>query len=251
MSGFAVVACPTESGSRNGRPDFPERIEASNTDCQRCKGTRDTCSLFVRWGCEDGSCGDEIPCDPSCCDRFPIEGGYAIVRPGAQLHRYEHQLGRVPEGELGLLVFINDLDPTRLDLRSLGFLPEACAGEALDDLENIELWMSAAVEDLRPVSEACEKAVVRELSQREQTRLEEDRDPPPEVRRYIRQWKDLSFPEVDEFGARSQAGRVVRHLPLPADEELLEEPGEVLCFRLPGHLRPKVCSLDESIVQRP
>jgi hypothetical protein len=130
-------------------------------------------------------------------------------------------------------------------------LPEACAGEALDDLENIELWMGAAAEDLRPVSEPCEKAVLAELRQRKKTRAEEQGDPPPEVRRYIRRWTSLSYPEVDEFGSRPQAGQVVRHLPLPANEELLGDHGEVLCFRLPGHLRPKVCSPDDSIVQRP
>jgi hypothetical protein len=258
LSGLAVVGCQTQTErSGDGRPDFPDRIEASDTKCENCMGTRDTCVLHVRYGCEDGSCGDEIPCDPSCCERFPIEGGYAIVRPGAQLRRYEQEIGRVPEGELGLLVAVSDLSPPRLE--SLGFLPEACAGEALDDLENIELWMGAAVEDLRPVSDACEKAVVGELSRREQNGVEEG-DPPAEVRRYIRQWTSLSYPEPDElssrpghraeFGSRMQAGRVVRHIPLPADEELLAD-GDVLCYRIPGHLRPKVCSPDKSIVQRP
>src|SRR5690349_17920935 len=48
-----------------------------------------------------------VPCAETCCDRFPFEGGVALVRPGRSLRANEYEsaveIARVPASSRGLL----------------------------------------------------------------------------------------------------------------------------------------------------
>jgi hypothetical protein len=249
---WRVLACSIvvslASCESRGDAHIPKRIPADHKDCRNCVLAKGTCGLSVRYACDGDMCAREVPCDPECCDRFPIPGAVARIRPDAGLRidpnfAEPREIARVPKGDLGLLVRVSDTSPIRLS--TIGARPDACTGEAIEDLRGVELWITAEPGDLEPVSEACSAAVnALEITN------DDRRDPPPEVVRYARRWISLYYPDLDpDFGSPMQAGRLFEVVVLPPDGELREH-GGMTCWRLPGVLRPEVCSGHDSIVQR-
>ena len=64
--------------------------------------------------------------------------------------------------------------------------------------------------------------------------------------RVIKAWTSLEYPGLG-YGS---AGEILKHIVLAASEPM-EREGDVLCYRLPGIMRPRVCSEPEAVHNAP
>ena len=145
-----TCAC-TRSSSEREEPE-PVSIAVGARGCDECSfGPEGQCHLdegetHVKPG--ESPRDHRVPCDASCCDRFPILGGVALLRPGKPLFDdawsgLPVKVAHVPRGRSGLLVRITALPDesyatSRLQVETVGARPEACA-PALDDLRDVIL----------------------------------------------------------------------------------------------------------------
>ena len=132
--------------------------------------------------------------------------------------------------------------------------PRACA-DVVDDLDGVMLEVEVDLADLQPVPKACRDAVYAlgepddpgEAIGYETGRYEFDFDPAPFYgERVIKAWTTIEYPQ----GGYASAGKILKHIVLDASEPIQRE-GDMLCYRLPGILRPRVCSKPEAVHDEP
>ena len=98
---LGVVACRKKDPDLGSFPqELPDldAVAGGTDDCNECIHNEFGQCRFEAWDyCPGGprgvdeACAYFVPCEESCCDRFPIVGGVALVRPGRQLLAREPQ----------------------------------------------------------------------------------------------------------------------------------------------------------------
>ena len=168
-----------ESGSHPPEePQLPP-VAAGTEDCEQCIHNEfGQCRYERRSYCPRGPKGTDsaclylVPCAETCCDRFPIEGGLALVRPGRSLRANEYEsdveIARVPASSRGLLVRVTYIDNNQdgdniqddeIVVATIGLHPpRACEG-VVDDLDGVRLEARVNLQDLQAAPEACSEAV--------------------------------------------------------------------------------------------
>lgn len=111
---LALLSCTEEAPGHKPRerlggsrePSFPARFEVGSDECWSCTiDPRAGCSMRVRYGCPDGegTCGREIPCDPSCCELGPGEIVGLDAPPWGPFVTAAQQDPRPPGGTLAIV----------------------------------------------------------------------------------------------------------------------------------------------------
>ncbi len=241
-----TCAC-TRSSSEREEPE-PVSIAVGARGCDECSfGPEGQCHLdegetHVKPG--ESPRDHRVPCDASCCDRFPILGGVALLRPGKPLFDdawsgLPVKVAHVPRGRSGLLVRITALPDesyatSRLQVETVGARPEACA-PALDDLRDVILEGAVESSHLERVTDECAAAVY--------AAHDEPEGAPDPGAQTIAVGTYLEYPFTPEDPNErhgTDAGRLINSISLSSDTRITRE-NDMDCFRLPGILRPKVC----------
>jgi hypothetical protein len=256
-----LLACTStapegKQAEREKAPDAPALVLADAPGCDECTfGPEGQCHIdegdpHVQLG--ERPRDHRTPCAAACCDRFPIRGGLALLRPGKPLFDDAWSdspitVARVPRGPSGLIVRITaipdeDDATSRLQVETVGTRPEACA-PALDDLPGVILRGAVESSHLGPVTDECTAAI---YAAHDQT----PRDPHP-GRPTVVAGTLLGYPfnpEDAEEIRNTDAGRLIDTISLPSDTRITRE-NDMDCFRLPGILKPRVC-VEPTAIQR-
>lgn len=281
---LAVAACTGDQPNLGSHPKEPPTfppVEAGDEErCSKCmRNEPGLCRLEERGYCAGGPkgvsevCFYEVPCDETCCDRFPIVGGFALVRPGRWLWERDftaledhRKVARIPDG--GLLVRVVGIDQDKIEdgkigpyveVKTLGLpSPGACKG-VVDDLAGVILWAWVSPKDLKPAPKACRDAAYaldasdgREygIYGRLDGRDAIEFDPAPYGdARVIKAETLINYP-ARSGDSGDAAGVIIDHIVLDA-EEPIERDRNMLCYRLPGILRPRLCSKVAAIHNAP
>jgi hypothetical protein len=265
----------SDSGRRHPQepPTFPP-VAAGEEDCGECMRNEFGLCRFERGAYCPGlpveiteECMYEVACDESCCDRFPIVGGVALVRPGARLMDFDDEetaeVARIPQSSRGLLVRVEDIYESEdedgivqveIVVKTLGQRsPSVCTG-FVEDLDGVVLQAHVAPSDLQRAPEACRAAVYalgepdtpgNAYDSKERYKYRFDATPYGDAR-VIKAWTSIDHPCRKPGCYGNDAGQLFKHIVLDEDEPLVHEDG-MLCYRLPGLLRPRVCSRPEAV----
>jgi hypothetical protein len=224
-------APPSREALESTRPVFqpPPPIELGAPDCAACWiDETGSCHLEILDACDPGvpgQCEHSIPCEASCCDRFPIRGAVAKLRPGkpmfedaAQDRKLEVLRAPAHAGVLVLITAIADSgSPVYVD--TISGAPTACTS-ALDELNGVRLMGTVDSADLEPVSPDCASAARRRAHQ-------------------TVSWRVISADHELRSADGDWRGHVISPFAVPEDEIYQKNGRE--CFRLPGAAGPEVC----------
>jgi hypothetical protein len=289
---LGVAACvePIEDlQGRRAQPDlgrYPQEpptfspVRAGGDDCGACiRNEFGLCRLNEGSYCPGlpreitEECMYEVPCDERCCDRFPIAGGVALVRPGARLwDQQPHEqieVARIPERSGGLLVRVANIYElehederveVEIDVQTLGLRPPTACKGVVEDLDGVVLRAHVDPRDLQPVPQKTCLDAVYALGEPdspgyaydgERYKFEFDEGPYGDDVRVIKAWTLFYYPthpSHEPYG--NDAGQLFKHIVLGKDEPI-ERDDDMLCYRLPGILRPRVCSRLELVHNAP
>jgi hypothetical protein len=216
-------------------PSYPP-VLADSEDCGSCGRDQHGACDIVRYGpCAHGpegvsdECEYRVPCDERCCDRFPLLGGVALVRPEKPLYSGDWpdpriEVARVPRDSAGLLVRVTELDEEQrlVHVKTLAVAPPAACKGALDDLRGVVLWAGVEPKHLQRPSKACAQAVYA---------LDDPEDKNPGINkgdyeypfdpspfgdaRVVKAWNWIDYPPASGDSAGAYAGAMVEHIVLP------------------------------------
>ncbi|PRQ08834.1 hypothetical protein [Enhygromyxa salina] len=256
---------PSSAQHPSEPPSFPP-VTLDQPECQACiRNDIGQCRLERMGYCPGGpkntheACEYEVECPKRCCERFPILGGVALVRPGKSVWDFGYQrepfeVARVPRSSRGLLVRVMDIDDDHVQVRSIGAAtPDACTN-VLDDLRGVILWLDVKPGDLKPAPKTCSAAVyaIGDLDNQDYAlrsdgtyALEFDAAAYGEAR-VVKAYTPIEYPRREGDDNAFISGVTIEHIVLPQDESVACE-GNRCCYRLPGALRPQLCSKPQAV----
>ncbi|KIG13520.1 hypothetical protein DB30_07968 [Enhygromyxa salina] len=261
---------PASLGHHSSEPPTFPAVTGDQAECQECtRNDIGQCRLERLGYCPGGpkgtheACEYEVECPESCCKRFPLVGGVALVRPGRSVWDFGYQrepveVARVPTSSRGLLVRVMSIYDDHVQVRTIGAATPKVCTKVVDDLRGAILWLDVKPSDLSPVPKACSAAAyaIGDLDNQDYAlhsdgtyELEFDPASHGEAR-VVKARTPVDFPLRPGDQTEFSAGVIIDFIELPKGEPV-ECDRSRCCYRLPGILRPRLCSPPKAVHNAP